>query len=105
MLKITLRDDVTELELAVEGELTERNAELLADHWREAAPRRKGKRVVVDLKGVTAIDSSGQRALIVMIDDGAEFKALGPKMAYLVDKLRNQRKNRPVDCTAEMFFL
>lgn len=94
MLKITGIDTRTEHKLILEGRLTARWMAELRSHWhqiRNAHPQRK---FVVDLTGVTGIDSAGENALALMKTEGAEFLASGIRMQHIVKDLEAEAKKK-----------
>ena len=94
MLRITKIDTPTEQKLILEGRLTEPWIADLSSHWedmRHAHPKRK---LVVDLRGVTRIDSSGESALALMKAEGAEFMASGIRIKHLLEDLESHRAGR-----------
>src|ERR1051326_6892039 len=105
MLKITIKDEDANLRITVEGELTDQLARVLEANWHNAAVLRRSKKVLVDLCGVTSIDSAGREVLGSMIADGAEFSVSGPKTAYIIDTLRSERKQKIAHREAEKLSL
>jgi hypothetical protein len=73
MLSITVRDIAPEQRWILHGRLTDSFvAEMLSNWYATKDPESAGHRVV-DLDGVSVIDRSGERALSMMIQDGARF--------------------------------
>ena len=87
MLRITKIDTPSEEKLILEGRLTEPWIADLRSHWKETRRAHPERRFVVDLRGVTRIDSAGEGALALMKTEGAGFLASGIRMRHLVKDL------------------
>ena len=90
MLKITRIDTPTQQKLILEGRLTIPWIADLSSHWevtRQGDPERK---FVVDLRGVTRIDSAGESALTQMKDEGAEFLVSSLRIKDFLKSLENK---------------
>lgn len=88
MLRISVSEEAEKVRITVEGELVGDVATVLRENWENAALLRRSRPVRVDLCGVTSIDAIGRDVLRLMIEDGAELIASGPKTAYIVETLR-----------------
>jgi hypothetical protein len=89
MLRITVTETTSEQRWVLQGRLTESSIEELITNWR--ANRRCPPLVcVVDLNEVTSIDKEGERALLMMIRDGAKFVATGLYTKHLLESLSAQ---------------
>jgi hypothetical protein len=86
MLRVTVVEGRSELRVVVEGRLGAAGIAELESVWRQAKLARRG-RIVIDLSGMTTIDSSGQAALLVMICEGARLTARGAFNKYLARDL------------------
>jgi ABC-type transporter Mla MlaB component len=76
MLTITVKESATEQRWILAGPLTDYSvAEVLSNWFVSKVSQTAGHRVV-DLDGLSVIDSSGERALSMMIHDGAKFGGL-----------------------------
>ena len=71
MLKITAVENERRRTLVLEGKLVEPWLGELEQSWAEAQRSPRGKRVMVDLKDVTAISPRGEDLLLAMIRSGA----------------------------------
>jgi hypothetical protein len=72
-LTITVRDIAPEQRWTLHGRLTDYSvAEVLSNWYASKEQETVGPRVI-DLDGVSVIDRSGERALSMMIQDGARF--------------------------------
>lgn len=74
-LKIVSIDTPGEQKLILHGRITEPWISELNSHWEEARRRHPERKFVVDLQGVTRIDSVGERMLELILRKGAEFVA------------------------------
>lgn len=87
MLKITEIDTRTEHKLILEGRLTAVWMAELRSHWQQSRNAHPERKFVVDLTGVTGIDSAGEKALALMKTEGAQFLASGNRMRHIVKDL------------------
>jgi ABC-type transporter Mla MlaB component len=86
MIRITLVDGEADQRLKVEGKLAAPEVSELESAWKQARQAYRG-RIVVDLSEITFIDSSGEAALMAMIDKGVRLTAKSLYGAYLVEQL------------------
>jgi anti-anti-sigma regulatory factor len=94
MLRITKIDTPSEQKLILEGRLTEPWIADLRSHWKETRHAHPERKFVVDLRGVTRIDSAGEGALALMKTEGAGFLASGIRMKHLVKDLEIEAKQK-----------
>jgi anti-anti-sigma regulatory factor len=90
MLRITKIDTRTGQKLILEGRLTEPWIADLSFHWEDMCHAHPKRKLVVDLRGVTRIDSSGESALALMKAEGAEFVASGVRIKHLLGQLEGR---------------
>jgi hypothetical protein len=76
MLTITVRENATEQRWILDGLLTDHSVAEVLSNWFVSKDRQTAGYRVVDLDGLSVIDSSGERALSMMINDGAKFGGL-----------------------------
>jgi hypothetical protein len=76
MLTITVRENATEQRWILDGLLTDYSVAEVLSNWFVSKDRRTAGHRVVDLDGLSVIDSSGERALSMMIQNGAKFGGL-----------------------------
>lgn len=90
MLKITTHtaDDATRITL--EGRLAGPWINELERCWRESEQPAGGRRLIVDLRGVTFVEQEGKALLTRMHQAGAEFLATGCCMRSIVEDAKNQ---------------
>lgn len=91
MMRITVVDGGAEQRLKVEGKLAAPEVSELESAWKQAR-QACGGRIEVDLSEVTFIDSSGEAALMAMIEQGARLTAKSLYGAYLVEQLMNKAR-------------
>ena len=94
MLRITKIDTPTEQKLIFEGRLTEPWIADLSFHWEDMCHAHPKRKFVVDLRGVTRIDSRGESALALMKAEGAEFLASGVRIKHLLEHLESRRAGK-----------
>ena len=87
MLKITILDDQTEQRLVLEGRLTEPDISVLESAWDNALAARGTRRCIVDLRNATSLDASGERILLGMKREGAQFLACGVSIKHRLEEL------------------
>ena len=73
MLIITVRENATEQRWILDGLLTDYSVAEVLSNWFVSKNRQTADHRVVDIDGLSVIDSSGERALSMMIHDGAKF--------------------------------
>ena len=91
MLRVTVVEGQSEMRVVVEGMLGAAGISELESAWRQAKQAWRG-RIVIDLSGMTSIDSSGQAALLVMICEGARLTARGAFNKYLAKDLMGKAR-------------
>jgi ABC-type transporter Mla MlaB component len=91
MLRVTVVECRNEMRVVVEGMLGAACVSELKSAWSEAKQAWRG-RIVVDLSGMTSIDSSGQAALLGMICEGARLTARGAFNKYLARDLMGKSR-------------
>ena len=58
--------------------------------WKQAQQAALGKTIVVDLSGMTSIDSNGEAALMTMVRQGARLTARGVYNEHLAKELTSE---------------
>ena len=91
MLRITKIDTPTEQKLIFEGRLSEPWIADLSSHWKDMCHAHPKRKFVVDLRGVTRIDSGGESVLALMKAEGAVFLASGVRIKHLLEELERRR--------------
>jgi threonine dehydrogenase-like Zn-dependent dehydrogenase len=90
MVRVTVNDNDAELELLVEGKLTWPCVSELQAVWNQTRQSHGGRKVVIDLSGMTTIDASGKEALMRMIRQGARLASMGVYNRYPIQELVNK---------------
>lgn len=88
MLKITgQKDDASEsMALTLEGRLVGPWIEELGSYWRQLSMKQQ-RRTVVDLTGVTFVDTEGRALLTQMWQQGARLQAVGCLNRCVVEEI------------------
>ena len=90
MLKITIQEGANAIELKLEGRIVGPWVAEFAQAWRSLAPSLDGKKLLVDLRGVTYVDSEGRDVLAqIYRQTHAQFTADTPLIKYFVDEAKN----------------
>src|SRR5271163_1492064 len=84
MLRITMQDSPEALTFLVEGKLVGAWAKELEESWRQAAPTRGGRALIIDLSEALFIDGEGRRILAKLFHEGAFFRTAGPMTESIV---------------------
>jgi anti-anti-sigma regulatory factor len=73
MLTITVKEIAPEQRWILHGRLTDYSVAEILSHWYASRDQQSAGQRVIDLDGVSVIDSSGERVLSMMIQEGARF--------------------------------
>jgi ABC-type transporter Mla MlaB component len=93
MLKITVIDSEHKRTLVLEGKLREPWISELERSWTEAQGAKGARKIVVDLKDVTAISQVGENLLFQMMADGAMFNCCrGVLTKHVLQQLERRRE-------------
>ncbi len=92
MLRMTFEKGLEANTLKLEGKVTAPWADELQRTWDELAADSPAKSIIVDLSGVTFIDSEGKSILTWMSKQGADLRAGNLMTKYIVDEIL-RRKN------------
>lgn len=87
MLRITVQDSPAALTFLVEGKLVGAWAKELEQSWREAAPVRGNRALIVDLTEALFIDGEGRRILAKLFREGAFFRTACPMTEAIVSEI------------------
>jgi hypothetical protein len=91
MLRITTDKNPHDLVLRLEGRLEGPWVAVLDQCFRSALTKRRGRRLCVDLNGVTFVDGQGKARLAEMYVRGAELLGDGIEMKAIVAEIRTGR--------------
>lgn len=92
MLKITMIETPGRRRLVLEGKLVEPWVTELRRTWEDVRKGLEGRRLVIDLRSVTAVSKEGEDALSMMMSDGAEFDCCGVLNRYVIHRLLRTSK-------------
>jgi ABC-type transporter Mla MlaB component len=90
MLKVTSVNSRAPWTIKVEGQLFTPWVPELQSVWKQAQQAALGKTIVVDLSGMTSIDSNGEAALMTMVRQGARLTARGVYNEHLAKELTRE---------------
>lgn len=93
LLRIAIRSTQDQDTWILEGRLAGQVVDELTTSWRQSLSEDPRRKRVVDLVGVSFVDERGERALLEMMIEGAQFFARGVYMKSLLQSL-NQRYTR-----------
>ncbi len=91
MLRITISNTAKEELWTLQGRLVEPGVAQLKACWQQHDTA-EGRRRVVNLDDVTFIDSSGERLLRQLANQGAQCVAGDVYVQHVLDRLRGKRK-------------
>jgi|ERR1017187_258758 anti-anti-sigma regulatory factor len=89
MLRITTETTREGTGIKVEGRLAGPSADELERTWHEVLTGDFPKPTIVDLCGVTFIDTKGKCILRAMCNEGAAFRSCGPDITATVDEIQH----------------
>jgi anti-anti-sigma regulatory factor len=94
-VRITIHEADKIVTLKIEGRVVDLLTSELERSWQELAPSLGSKKLSVDLRGVTFMDSAGRRLLAeIHAKTGAEFLADTPMTKYFAEEaMRGIRTN------------
>jgi len=73
MFKVSIVDTPRQRKLVLEGKLVAPWTAEVEPAWRHAAEDLEGRSLIVDLRNVTLIGPDGEKTLLNLMRDGAEF--------------------------------
>ena len=91
MLRITTQKSAQAFTLRLEGRLEGPWVAVLAQCWSKAFPKLQGRRLCVDLNGVTFVDAQGKARLAEMYARGAALLGDDLETKALVAEIRDGR--------------
>lgn len=90
MLRIAIRSTEDQDTWILEGRLAGQVVDELMTSWKRAVSEEPRRKRLVDLLGVTFVDEHGERALLHMKIDDADFAVRGVYMKSLLASLSRQ---------------
>jgi anti-anti-sigma regulatory factor len=85
MFKISIVDTPAQRKLVVEGKLSEAWVDELRTAWRNASRALDGRKVVIDLSGLTVLSREGEDAIFDLMKQGAKFSCAGILTRHVLD--------------------
>jgi hypothetical protein len=95
MFKISIVDTRTQRRLVVEGRLSEPWVAELRTTWRDASRDLDGRKVVIDLSGLTVLSHEGENAIFDLMSQGAKFSCAGVLTRHVLKGLARRCQCTP----------
>ena len=95
MMKIQVKEFDDQLILQIEGRLAGAFVPELENCWQAARASQPGRRISVDLKGVTCVDRAGRYLLQLMHSNGVGFLRAGLAIQDILEQVIEQPECRP----------
>jgi hypothetical protein len=93
-LKISILDSTGQRCLVLEGTLSAPWTEELRAAWAKANADLQNRKLIVDLKNVTAITQDGENTILKLMTEGAKFRSRGVLTKHVLRELsRKHRRN------------
>lgn len=94
MLKISVLDSSGLRRVVLEGSLSAPWVDELKRAWATAQADLHNRKLIIDLKNVTAISQDGENAILKLMSEGAKFRSRGVLTRHVLRELaRRNRKN------------
>ena len=103
MLRITIAETATEQRWTLEGRLVQPWVGEMRTCWKNRHRAQNGRSCMIDLSGVTFIDSGGLRLLRTMSREGARFTGKGIYTKHVVEQLKTNTRRGPFDWMLGLF--
>jgi len=94
MLKISFSETTTEEKWILEGHLSGAWVRELRTSWKKNHQTDKKRACIVDMNEVTFIDKTGERLLLALRNEGAQFILGGCYVRHIVERLKVRRKRK-----------
>ena len=94
MLRITVTNTSAEQTWILHGRLIRPWIAELRSTWKRAHAECRNRKCVVDLSEVIFIDENGEKMLVKMMNEGAEFVVRGLYAKHILEKLKNNLRRR-----------
>lgn len=95
MLKISIIEGHSERRLTVEGKLAGPWAAELRAAWEKATTHLFGRKLVIDLKHITAISQEGENVLLELIQGGVKFRCCGVFTKHVLKQVARRANGNP----------
>jgi hypothetical protein len=101
MFKISITDTRSHRRLVVEGKLIEPWVAELRIAWKNASQNLDGRKLLIDLTGLTVISREGEDAIFDLMKQGTKFSCGGVLTRHVLKRLsrRCHRKLRDAVCS------
>jgi outer membrane protein TolC/anti-anti-sigma regulatory factor len=103
MLKISFSETPTEEKWILEGHLSGAWVRELRANWKTHHRTNKKRACIVHLNEVTFIDKTGERLLLALRNEGAQFILGGCYVRHIVERLKVRRKRQISNLLASFF--
>jgi len=94
MLRITTAENLESVIFAMEGRLCGAWAAEAREAWLQFRERANGHPIILELAGVTFVDTVGETLLEEMLATGAQVHSNGVLINHIVQRMRNQPRAR-----------
>jgi hypothetical protein len=95
MLKISIIEDHTHRRLIVEGKLVGPWAAELRDVCEETNTDLSGRKLVIEMRHVTAISQEGENVLFELIQKGVKFRCCGVFTKHILKQVTRRANGNP----------
>jgi hypothetical protein len=95
MFRISIVDTPAQHRLVVEGKLSGPWVEELRTTCRNAKRVLEGRRLVIDLSGLTVISREGEDAIVDLMKEGAKFSCAGVLTRHVLKRLARRCRCEP----------
>jgi uncharacterized protein (DUF1501 family) len=92
MFRISIADTPSRRTLIVEGTLVGLWVAELGRTWRSASQELDRRKLVIDLKNLTAISREGEDAIFDLMKKGAKFTCAGVLTSHMVKQLARKKQ-------------
>lgn len=95
MLKVSVKDRPESLTFVLEGRLCGSSTAEAERGWKEVVSRAGEKEVVLDVLGLTFVDSAGEELLGSILERRPTVRTRGVLMSHLVQQVRRGLSSKP----------
>jgi anti-anti-sigma regulatory factor len=95
VLKISIVDTPTHRRLLLEGQLVDPWTVELKSTCEEAKANLQTRKLVIDLRCLTAISQEGEEVLLQLLSEGIKFQASGAFTKFVMKQLSQKQRNLP----------
>ncbi len=102
MLKITIADTQDQRKLVLEGKLVEPWVTELKRAWHDAREPHQGRKLIIDLGGVTVISQQAENVLFEMMSQGTQFVCGGVLTKHVLRQLARRCKQNHAESSTQL---